>query len=270
MIRRRTAHGTAGFTLIELAIVLAIIALLAGGILASQSMIRAAELRNITVESQRYIDAIGVFRDKYASLPGDMPDATAVWAAAAACPSVAASAAAGVCNGDGNAQIQSTATSSNEIFGFWEHLASAGLIEGSYTGAPNSSTASANVASFGVNVPASKFGNAGWSVFFLSTVAVSNNIYYDGSYGHVLFLGSNNSSEPPAPVLEPDEALNIDQKIDDGFPAIGTVLSLESQGSTGASGCGNLNASPSTSLANSAYAVINSGRNCSLIFKTGY
>lgn len=270
MIRHRVAHGTAGFTLIELAIVLAIIALLAGGILAGQSMIRGAELRNITVESQRYIDAIGVFRDRYASLPGDMSNATSVWAAATTCPSVSSSAAAGVCNGDGNAQIQSNATSSNEIFGFWEHLASAGLITGSYTGAPNSATASANIALFGVNAPASKFGNAGWSVFYLGPILVSNTTYYDGSYGHVLFFGSNNSSEPPERVLKPEEALNIDQKIDDGLPAIGTLLSLESQGSTGTSGCGNLNASDTVSLMNSAYAAGNSGRNCSLIFKTGY
>ncbi len=270
MIRHRVAHGTAGFTLIELAVVLAIIALLAGGILAGQSMIRGAELRNITVESQRYIDAIGVFRDKYASLPGDMSNATSVWAAATTCPSVMTSAAAGVCNGDGNAQIQPNATSSNEIFGFWEHLSNAGLIEGSYTGAPNSATATANSALFGVNTPASNFGNAGWSVFYLATIPISRTDYYDGSYGHVLFFGSNNSSEPPERVLKPEEALNIDQKIDDGFPAIGTVLSLESQGSTGALGCGNLGDSNSVSLANSAYAVINSGRNCSLIFKTGY
>src|SRR5688572_8582479 len=141
-----------GFSLVELSIVLVILGLLTGGILAGQSLIRAAELRSVTSEFQRYSTALGAFRDKYFAIPGDMTNAVSFWTVAAACPSVAATAAAGVCNGNGDGQITALATGTcngtncgNEIFGIWEHLAYAGLVEGSYTGAPNSATATAVV-----------------------------------------------------------------------------------------------------------------------------
>ena len=46
-----------GFSLVELSIVLVILGLLTGGILAGQSLIRAAELRAVTTEYQRYTAA---------------------------------------------------------------------------------------------------------------------------------------------------------------------------------------------------------------------
>ena len=74
------------FSLVELSIVLVILGLLTGGILAGQSLIRAAELRAVTTEYQRYVAAVQTFRDKYMALPGDMPNAIAFWGAAHATP----------------------------------------------------------------------------------------------------------------------------------------------------------------------------------------
>jgi prepilin-type N-terminal cleavage/methylation domain-containing protein len=65
-----------GFSLVELSIVLVILGLLTGGILAGQSLIRAAELRSITTQFNQYVSATQSFRDKYMALPGDMPNAT--------------------------------------------------------------------------------------------------------------------------------------------------------------------------------------------------
>ena len=57
------------FSLVELSIVLVILGLLAGGVLSGQALIRAAELRSVTADYQRYTAAIMVFRDKYFSFP---------------------------------------------------------------------------------------------------------------------------------------------------------------------------------------------------------
>ena len=74
-----------GFSLVELSIVLVILGLLTGGILGGQALIRAAELRAATTESQRYLAAINSFRDKYFALPGDMAIATRFWGVSTAC-----------------------------------------------------------------------------------------------------------------------------------------------------------------------------------------
>ena len=70
------------FSLVELSIVLVILGLLTGGILAGQSLIRAAELRSVTNEFQRYIVATQSFRDKYFAAPGDITDAHRFWTSA--------------------------------------------------------------------------------------------------------------------------------------------------------------------------------------------
>jgi len=67
---------SAGFSLLELSIVLVIIGLIAGGIVAGSSMIRAAELRAVLTELTQYQTATNTFRDKYLGLPGDLRNAT--------------------------------------------------------------------------------------------------------------------------------------------------------------------------------------------------
>lgn len=62
-----------GFTLIEIAIVLVIIGLLAGGILKGQQMIENAKYKAWVKEIDSYRTAVMTFRDKYRYLPGDYP-----------------------------------------------------------------------------------------------------------------------------------------------------------------------------------------------------
>ena len=130
----RMHQKQSAFSLVELAIVLVILGLLAGGVLSGQSLIRAAELRSISTDYNRYTTAVASFRDKYFALPGDMPNAIDFWTAAHATPATCIdtpSTDKKTCNGDNNGKIDLSA-GSNEPFRFWQHLTNAGLIEGSY------------------------------------------------------------------------------------------------------------------------------------------
>ncbi len=132
------------FSLVELSIVLVILGLLTGGILAGQSLIRAAELRSTMADISRFSTAVRTFQDKYFALPGDMNNATRFWGSAggtgsdAACMAFTTSPA--TCNGNGEGWIETAIIAADERFLAWEHLANAGLIEGSYTGRDGSAT----------------------------------------------------------------------------------------------------------------------------------
>lgn len=263
-----------GFSLVELSIVLVILGLLTGGILAGQSLIRAAELRAVNTEYSRYRTAVGTFRDKYFALPGDINNATSFWGTAGTCPgnSASPSTTAATCNGDGDGLIMPNAANSNEEFRFWQHLANAGLIEGSYNGVANSTTASSNITLIGTNVPKSKMSSGGWSVENQSVYPISSTILFEGNYGNVLYFGSQATSWVTInSILKPEEAWNIDTKMDDGKPATGTIRTLEGFAGTSVStGCSDTAASTTASLTSSNYSLQNTSVACSFIMTLGY
>src|ERR1039458_9134105 len=65
---------TAGFTLIELSVVLVIIGLIVGSVLVGQSLISAAGVRATIAQIEKYNTAANTFREKYGYLPGDIKD----------------------------------------------------------------------------------------------------------------------------------------------------------------------------------------------------
>lgn len=211
------------FSLVELSIVLVILGLLTGGILSGQSLIRAAELRSVTTEYQRHTAALYSFRDRYQAIPGDFKDATKFWTAAhttlATCITTAATGKE-TCDGDGNGRIDAH----HEKFRFWQHLANAGLIEGSYSGIygspglPNDST-------IGVNTPASRLSNAGWHSAYADASAASGTTFTIDFGNHYLFGSDGGTSGSlGGEALRPEELWNIDTKIDDGRPGYGLVI----------------------------------------------
>jgi hypothetical protein len=210
------------FSLVELSIVLVILGLLTGGILAGQSLIRAAELRSISTEYQRYITGLHSFRDRYFALPGDMTNATKFWGIAGGTGTDATcrdtiSTDAKTCdgNGDGRVGINSGVTHVNERFRFWQQLANAGLIEGFYTG--TGGAVGRQQAVVGENVPVSKMGaGIGWGVKSFDTSAEGGNMMNMG------VTSTTNNSLTPLGSL-PSEAWNIDTKLDDGMPLTGRV-----------------------------------------------
>ena len=256
------------FSLVELSIVLVILGLLTGGILTGQSLIRAAELRAVTTEFQTYQTAVMTFRDKYFALPGDMRNATDFWGAMTNCGAASPSGSGTeTCNGDGDGQIDdpTTAGQTGESFGFWRHLANAGLIEGTYTGISESGGSVAN-ADVGVNVPASKLGRAGWT-----TVNFDDEANIVGTYGNVLFFGQATAIGRTVSVaLSTEETWNIDTKIDDAKPWLGKVVVQTGQGSSGTN-CANAVASSQAVSAAAEYELSNRNTlSCSIIFRSAF
>lgn len=214
-----------GFSLVELSIVLVILGLLTGGILAGQSLIRAAELRAVSTEYQRWVSAANSFRDKYFALPGDMTNATKFWGDDnAVCPTADPNGTPGTCNGNGNGLIQLAGISPYEQHRIWQQLALAGLIEGSYTGVAGPGGASHVVV--GQNAPKSRFGNNGWGIEAYADYAGDSG-WYAFKYGNVLTTGGQGATENPTnATFTPEEAWNIDTKLDDGRPAYGKVVAI--------------------------------------------
>ena len=71
----------AGFTLVEIAIVLVIIGLLLGGILKGQEMITQAKIKNVVNDFNGITAAVNSYQDRYRQLPGDDLNAATRWAA---------------------------------------------------------------------------------------------------------------------------------------------------------------------------------------------
>jgi prepilin-type N-terminal cleavage/methylation domain-containing protein len=217
-----------GFSLVELSIVLVILGLLTGGILTGQNLIRAAELRAAVTEYQRYSAAIQTFRGKYMALPGDMTNAEAFWGSmpTGTCPYASGGTGTQTCSGDGDGIISAGGSAganlSNERFTLWQHLANAGLIEGTYTGIAGPGGTLDSV--YGENVPGSRISNAVW---FADADGGSTSVYFDIDYRNSLLLGVDSSSgnnRPNSAVMTPAEAWGIDKKIDDGQPARGKLV----------------------------------------------
>jgi prepilin-type N-terminal cleavage/methylation domain-containing protein len=255
----------AAFSLIELSIVLVILGLLTGGILAGRSLIHAAEIRSVTTEYQRYAAAAHSFRDKYYMLPGDINNAQQFWGTDPNCPGDYAhpSVDQRTCNGNGDGSI-SGGGGGPEHLRFWQHLANAGLIEGQYTGVSSDAKGYIYGVVGPIDVPLSKAGGE-WLPMTLGDIPVSSPSYYDGSYGTVLTLAWWNSvltGENFQP-LRPEDAWNIDTKLDDGKPASGKIRSQENTSPT----CNTGGSSTTASLASTAaYNVSDDSPKCMLVF----
>ena len=248
------------FSLVELSIVLVILGLLTGGILAGQSLIRAAELRSVSTEYSRYATANRTFRDKYFALPGDMPNATAFWGKDNTnCASDSGTASAsGTCNGNNNSFVDAAtaASATGEMTQFWKQLALAGLVEGSYSGLAGSGGIYHMLP--GTNSPISKIAMATWipdsaGVGYYAGSAT----LYAGNYGNAFDFGGASTNGADTAILKPEEAWIIDTKMDDGKP--GTGLLVIRHRTTCA------NSSSATDFA-STYNLTDDTKRCALIF----
>lgn len=212
-------HRTSGFTLLELAIILVIIGLLVASGTAGRHFIRQAELKSIVQSMENYNTSLHTFRDKYASWPGDMPNATEFWGTGAAgvCPNA-------TCNGDGNDRIigDTGGPNQNEGYRAWQHLALAEVIHGNFDGLGRGA---GNEAIIGENVPKSPRVEGGYFLHYWGIPDKANALTFGAAQAGTYNAGA---------VLSPDDAYAIDSKMDDGLPRVGNVWAM---GNGGAGSC---------------------------------
>jgi prepilin-type N-terminal cleavage/methylation domain-containing protein len=262
------AQKNHGFTILELAVVSAIIALLVGGIFMGHTLMKSSQLQSITSDVDGYIKAVQAFRDKYKELPGDMPNAESFWGSEAACPNTVYTAASHTitCNGNGNTHIGDLYTDAGatnyEWYRAWQHLANALLLRHSFNGIAGSGSSSHSLP--GINVPPSKYEIGGFTMYYIHVsnfAADANN--FAAEYGHVINFGAPvANSYTNGPLLTPDDALLLDQKMDDALPAFGKVLTSKSPVAP--------NCTTSDTASSSRYNTGYTARACNLVFITGF
>jgi prepilin-type N-terminal cleavage/methylation domain-containing protein len=211
-------RGSAGFTLVELAIVMIIIGLLIAGVLKGQALIANAQVTATVAQIKSTEAATSTFRDTYSAIPGDIVNpATRLPSCTNACL-----VAAGALNGNGRLENLPSATPIGaEGEAFFAQLNVAGLVTGLQGGAAGSTTVNGNF-------PATKISN---NVLQASTAR--NNVVGDfigligaGVPDQGLYLTINPAIAAPAvgtTALKPDQAQRLDTKMDDGIPDTGLV-----------------------------------------------
>lgn len=115
----------AGFTLVEIAIVLVVIGLLLGGVLKGQELILNSQIRNAINEFNNVASARFTYQDRYRQIPGDDGTASSRWSSAS--------------DGDGDRLIEglwNTDPSGTPVEAnyFWQHLRNDALVSGPQTG----------------------------------------------------------------------------------------------------------------------------------------
>ncbi len=210
------------FTLIELAIAIIIIGLLAATISVGGKMIENAKIQRLGSELQEVETAFITFRSIYNSLPGDMQDAFAYFEAQD-CGFAAEDSNGGTqaerCNGDGDGNIVGSGTGALELcreeHKFWNHLYHAELV-------------TSIIPSCSATLTSKKYNLATISPFYYD--ATTN---LDLGRVNVLRVGRQRSDlitaneyatyQNEGKLLNPQKAKSIDIKYDDGVAYSGRI-----------------------------------------------
>ncbi len=214
------AHRNA-FTLVELAVVILIVSIIAGGIVIAGDMSRTAKIKVAMADTFGYIDAVKRFQNKYQQIPGDMADATTYWGTDTCPTSSSVVLRETTCNGDNNGYIDTD----RERHTFWQHLANADFINGTYSGAMVNAGRPYEIVG-GVNAPSGPLQGSAWGVRVGGAGTFAGDAaYYALDYGNAMTLGSAYPWGPADDVIfRPNEMKSIDEKYDDSLSARGIIV----------------------------------------------
>jgi len=230
----------AGFTLLELAIVLTIIGLVVGGVLVGKDLITAATVRGTISQIETYKRAVGNFQYRFNALPGDIPQKLASQFGFTPRGTYAGQGDGngvieGICGGGPN-QNYAFCQAAGETGMFWVDLTTANglnldLIDGSFNTATPTGSLGSSVTGTLINLylPTAKLGNGDYVYIWSGGISGSNgqsagnglNYYGISAVTDLHNAAGDTASNPNIPVII---AYNIDNKIDDGLPQSGMVI----------------------------------------------
>jgi prepilin-type N-terminal cleavage/methylation domain-containing protein len=265
----------AGFTLIELSIVLVVIGLIVGGILVGQDLIEAAQIRSTGKQIEQLNTAVMTFRSKYNCLPGDCDHASQLFP--------------GAVDGNGDGDIYGTSggrqNGGPENFGFFQHLISADLIADSRYCTLNHLTCQAFYCLNSMGLDNEFIGtglSCGHGAISLASLSQSKNTAGSGWTAPVYVLPANHAyffgtqSDAAYTVISPMIAFSLDNKFDDGAPLTGTIVAMGfnsqfvvddahfSNLSSASLGCMNRTTNPYT------YKITDAGTDCDILWQTPF
>ena len=181
------------FSLVELAIVVAIIGLLMVSVSSGKKLVNSAKIRSIIGDVSEYKTGVSGFDLTYSAVPGDFDSASSFWS--------------GAVDGDGDGFIEySTGANTEEVANAWNHLMNADLVLGNYIAG---------------DYPSSKIKEA---VYIL----ISYTSLLSNSGNSITFSTSDFEG-----VISPIQAYQLDDKLDDGVETSGDVYIANSDGITG-------------------------------------
>lgn len=194
---RSSRKGQAGFTLVEIAIVLVIVGLLLGGVLKGQELIEQSKIKRVVNDFNSISAAFNTYQDRYKALPGDDLNAATRWTTAINGTTAATSLAE--VDGGGDGVITATLA---EVFNpsvadegglAWQHLRASGLLSGDMSTDALSTTEQRTPfnSSYGFGASADAFGLGIAPIFCAS--------------------------------LPPKAAEQLDRDLDDGSPTTGLI-----------------------------------------------
>jgi Tfp pilus assembly major pilin PilA len=203
-------QGRKGFSLVEMSIIVIIIGLILAAVMKGQVIIDVAKVRAVVSEVNGYKASVNSFYAKYSALPGDFSEASAYWTSAITING----------NGDGKIAFQND-VGAYEGYQAWQHLSNEKMVN-----IPLLGTQTVNAAVLDTDVPKSRMGGG----YFFDYGSVANL-----TQDNILILGvplAVTGSIYPARLnldsgLTPQQAYDIDVKIDDGLPLQGAVQAAE-------------------------------------------
>lgn len=197
-----------GFSLIELAIVIVIVATIVAAISVSINLYTESQMRSVVMDMQKYGAYYKTFKDRYHLPPGDFNQAQALWGTN--CADTVS------CNGNGDTIVSAEADDvASEVHRAWKHLEQAEILNHQIPVVPATWNGHLAIEA----TPKSQIAGAG---YYFAGDYIGFNFFVDNSpFGtrNAIWIGkeaNSNNSALVDPVFTGLEVYNLDKKFDDG------------------------------------------------------
>lgn len=203
---RQDKRYQAGYNLVELAIVLVVIGLIAGGTLKGLELVDNAKIKSVAHQLNDIRLAATLFSDRYGALPGDYDQASQTLQG-------------DLKNGDGSGILTgngldfAASGQGHKAASFWTHLAAAKMI-------PDPGKPENGRMAFGRGAPKTRMGG-GITIEHAPCPTCA---------GHWFIVGKENGTRGNNALFTPKQAQLLNQSLDNGNPTTGSVRSLEGAG----------------------------------------